>query len=632
MAVPIKKLNVSLIKRNAIKRGPTSSDAWNDSFEETVNDLSRITAQWNDSLFPLLATIPDGTNDLDAYTDGLDGRTLLVDSEAVSTVSNTTYFNIADDRPNSVKEQFGDVYTTITQLQQSLETQISNAGGALTDAQKNSIGANIFDSLSTSSSTSLDGKSENSRLNIIQVARDMYGPSFSLNNDGAAVLTNSVMAMVDALLELHNGNWSGDIALNHNEIGFLPTDGTGAMTGALVVDNAIDVAAPDITFTGDSDTGIYSPAPNQVAISAGGAQVMKFAATISNLTGGLIASSLLQTNTVFRQSLGYYGLTTDGPSAIGHIFDTLVTYANGAAKLVSVRNNGAEVFSIGLTGFTTTDAGLSKITDTDESGGGIEFVSSSANGGNAAFRLIAQTGADYVLNQITAPDGSTLDSTADISWAASDEADNYSTVNLSSTDGGSGHSASVVTQCGPNGAQSKGIVRLVSTDQVSIETDETIIVAQGLTSDVPFQILGVSGQTGNLQEWKSTDGFTNTVVAKMSPAGLFTTDTVQSETFLSTPSGINATNIDWSISTYHTKTLGANTTFTFSNEQEGQEIKVLLTNTTDGWDVTWPATVKWTGESAPTMTSGIKTDIYTFLKVSDIYGSYEQNYDGAYVV
>jgi hypothetical protein len=96
-----------------------------------------------------------------------------------------------------------------------------------------------------------------------------------------------------------------------------------------------------------------------------------------------------------------------------------------------------------------------------------------------------------------------------------------------------------------------------------------------------------------------------------------------------TTSAISASDIDWSTlkasGGLYTKTLGANTTFTFSNRTAGQTIVVRLTNTASNYTVTWP-TVKWAGAAAPTMTTGAKSDIYTFIyDGTDVFGSYVQN-------
>lgn len=89
---------------------------------------------------------------------------------------------------------------------------------------------------------------------------------------------------------------------------------------------------------------------------------------------------------------------------------------------------------------------------------------------------------------------------------------------------------------------------------------------------------------------------------------------------------IASTAIDWSGASTFTKTLGANTTFTFSNATDGQTIVVALTNTASNYTVTWP-TVSWSGGVAPVQTVGAKTDVYTFIKIgSTYYGSVVQNF------
>lgn len=95
-------------------------------------------------------------------------------------------------------------------------------------------------------------------------------------------------------------------------------------------------------------------------------------------------------------------------------------------------------------------------------------------------------------------------------------------------------------------------------------------------------------------------------------------------------SAISSTDIDWS-SLYktgglYTKTLGANTTFTYSNRTAGQTIVVRLTNTASNYTVTWP-TVKWCNNSAPTMSTGAVSDVYTFIyDGTDVFGCYTQGH------
>lgn len=90
---------------------------------------------------------------------------------------------------------------------------------------------------------------------------------------------------------------------------------------------------------------------------------------------------------------------------------------------------------------------------------------------------------------------------------------------------------------------------------------------------------------------------------------------------------IPASNIDWSASNTFSKTLSANTTFTFSNDTDGQTIVVAITNTAGNYTVAWPAAVQWSGGTEPVQTIGAFTDVITFVKIgSTIYGSSVQNF------
>lgn len=89
---------------------------------------------------------------------------------------------------------------------------------------------------------------------------------------------------------------------------------------------------------------------------------------------------------------------------------------------------------------------------------------------------------------------------------------------------------------------------------------------------------------------------------------------------------VPSTVIDWSLARLYSKTLSANTTFTFVNAADGMEIEVALTNTASNYTVTWPAGVKWVGGSAPTQTVGAKTDVYRLRQIgTTIYATAAQN-------
>ena len=249
----IDNLNISFTKRNQAKRGPTSSEQQNDLQFETSTDLARLQDQWNNRLVPLLADLPD-----DAFADGLDGKTVYVDADATSTVFDTTYWNSTTSLPNTLKEQFESVYSSLTTQNDALTLLIQETAG-LTPTQKAAIGDNIFDGALSSSSSSLDGKSENNRLNITQIGRDVYGDSFILNNDGLAILDNSVKAMLSALLDIHNGNFSDDITVDHSGVSGVDVLDIVTISGNYVATSANHTILADTT---SGDIALTLPAPS----------------------------------------------------------------------------------------------------------------------------------------------------------------------------------------------------------------------------------------------------------------------------------------------------------------------------------------------------------------------------------
>lgn len=87
------------------------------------------------------------------------------------------------------------------------------------------------------------------------------------------------------------------------------------------------------------------------------------------------------------------------------------------------------------------------------------------------------------------------------------------------------------------------------------------------------------------------------------------------------------TAIDWALSASFSKTLSANTTFTFSNATDGYDVTVLITNTASNYTVTWPAGIKWKGNTTPVQTVGAKADLYGFKQIGAvIYGAVIPDY------
>lgn len=61
--------------------------------------------------------------------------------------------------------------------------------------------------------------------------------------------------------------------------------------------------------------------------------------------------------------------------------------------------------------------------------------------------------------------------------------------------------------------------------------------------------------------------------------------------------------IDWNEGNVQSVTLSANLTFTFTNPVTGAGYVLKITQDTTARTITWPATVKWAGGAAPTLTA-----------------------------
>lgn len=122
----IESINIQFQKRNARSRGQTSSTDFNASMEELVHDLAELSDQWNNRLLPLTTTVPNGfdSSDIDAFANGLQGRHLYVSSDATASID-TVYFNTVDSRPNTIFEQFEDIYLSLQSIETDLSAQIA---------------------------------------------------------------------------------------------------------------------------------------------------------------------------------------------------------------------------------------------------------------------------------------------------------------------------------------------------------------------------------------------------------------------------------------------------------------------------------------------------------------------------
>ena len=83
--------------------------------------------------------------------------------------------------------------------------------------------------------------------------------------------------------------------------------------------------------------------------------------------------------------------------------------------------------------------------------------------------------------------------------------------------------------------------------------------------------------------------------------------------YAETITAVSGTEVDCSTASYFTKTITGATTFTFANAPSGVAYAFTFEVTLNGSNaITWPSSVKWPADTAPTITDG-KTQVFVFL-------------------
>ncbi|MFS4459371.1 tail fiber domain-containing protein [Bdellovibrio sp. HCB2-146] len=167
---------------------------------------------------------------------------------------------------------------------------VTPAWSSITSKPTTLAGYGITDALDTTltSANILVGSSTN-----VATERALSGDA-TLSNTGVLTLANSgatagtyTKVTVDAKGRVTAGTnmTSGDITTS---LGYTPVNKAGdTMTGVLALPLG-SATAPSLTFTGDTNTGLYSPGAEQVAIATGGVAAATFdSAGNINLTGNI---------------------------------------------------------------------------------------------------------------------------------------------------------------------------------------------------------------------------------------------------------------------------------------------------------------------------------------------------------
>ncbi|MBQ45495.1 MAG: hypothetical protein CMK37_07540 [Porticoccaceae bacterium] len=120
-----------------------------------------------------------------------------------------------------------------------------------------------------------------------------------------------------------------------------------------------------------------------------------------------------------------------------------------------------------------------------------------------------------------------------------------------------------------------------------------------------FQIAEAAGSTRMIFDTSGNVGIAAIPVAKLDVNGTQVSNVV----------AMAGLDVDCSLGNYFTKTINGNSTFTFSNVPASRAFSFVLELTHTSGTVTWPSSVKFPADTAPTLTTG-KTHLFVFISDS----------------
>ena len=128
-----------------------------------------------------------------------------------------------------------------------------------------------------------------------------------------------------------------------------------------------------------------------------------------------------------------------------------------------------------------------------------------------------------------------------------------------------------------------------------------------LTSGEVTTALGFTPGTGDV-----TLTGTQTLTNKTVSGGIYSGVVDQTGSVRGGVVAMAALDVDCTAGNHFTKTISANSTFTFSNAPASRSYGFVLEVTHTSGTLTWPASVRWPANTAPTLTSG-KTHLFVFV-------------------
>ena len=176
-------------------------------------------------------------------------------------------------------------------------------------------------------------------------------------------------------------------------------------------------------------------------------------------------------------------------------------------------------------------------------------------------------------------------------------------------------------------AAENGTVQLYHDNVKTFQTNANGIDVYGPEGGAAQVVINADEADDNADQWRLISNTNGTFGIENYSTGSWVNSLVfdgsNNATFASATYGpakaVGALDLDLSTGNYFTKTISGNSTFTFSNPAASGTVSIFMLELThSSGTVTWPGTVKWNGDTAPTLTTG-KTHLFMF--VTDDNGS-----------
>ena len=164
----------------------------------------------------------------------------------------------------------------------------------------------------------------------------------------------------------------------------------------------------------------------------------------------------------------------------------------------------------------------------------------------------------------------------------------------------------------------RSVTGILSTDIIKWNTVETkqdlLISGTNIRTVNGNSLLGST----NLAVGDVTTSGTQTLTNKTISGGIYSGVVDVSGSARSSIVTVAALDINCSVGNFFTKTIAANSTFTFSNAPSARAYSFTLELTHTSGSVTWPAAVSWPGSTAPTLTTN---KVHLFMFITDDAGT-----------